>query len=53
MTVSDGPSEVGEKELLKEWPIAEGLEAGTTKTYGRNPTLQPTERLRSAGWGSL
>jgi hypothetical protein len=32
-----------QKELKTEWPITEGLIAGTTKTSGRQANLQPEE----------
>ena len=32
---------IGEKELKTNWPIEEGLIAGTTKQTGRTMNLQP------------
>ena len=32
---------IGEKELKTNWPITEGLIAGTTKQTGRTMNLQP------------
>lgn len=31
----------GEKELKTDWPHEEGLQAGTTKTHGRDLFLRP------------
>ena len=34
---------IGEKELRTDWPIEEGLIAGTTKQAGRDPELRAEE----------
>ena len=34
---------IKEKELKTDWPVEEGLTAGTTKQTGRKMTLIPTE----------
>ncbi len=31
---------VGQKELLRDWPVVEGLEFGTTKQEGTRPNLE-------------
>jgi len=35
---------IKEKELKTDWPITEGLTAGTTKQTGRLMNLMPTEK---------
>ena len=42
MVVTSGPATLGEKEISKEWPIVEGLTAGTTKLKD-DYILRPTE----------
>lgn len=44
----------GEKELKSDWPITEGLIAGTTKQEGRTTNLVAEEELMdNEHWGSL
>ena len=38
--VTQGPAERGEKEIKTDWPIDEGLTAGTEKQEGRISKLQ-------------
>ncbi len=41
--VSSGTVDFRDKEMQTDWPVEEGLEAGTTKTHGRQVNLTPTE----------
>lgn len=41
--VTSGPATSGEKELRRDWPITEGLIAGTTKQEGTKPFLEIEE----------
>lgn len=44
----------GGKELKRNWPITEGLIAGTTKQEGTEMKLKPEEEdLNMDNWGSL
>lgn len=36
---------IGEKELKTNWPVTEGLTAGTTKQTGRTSNLVPENSL--------
>lgn len=44
-------STVGEKELKTDWPVEEGITAGTTKQKSESPSLKPVNKLivRSSG----
>lgn len=39
------PTTKGEKELKTDWPVEEGLTAGTTKQTGRKMNLTPEGKL--------
>lgn len=47
--VEVGTATKGEKEIRKDWPIEEGLTAGTTKTHDRITYLQPEESNLTLG----
>ena len=38
-------STLGEKELRDDWPVTEGLTAGTTKQKSESPSLKPKTDL--------
>lgn len=44
---------LGEKELKTDWPIEEGLTAGTTKQTGRKTSLEAEEKDFTDHWGSI
>ena len=51
-----GTATIGEKEIRTDWPIEEGLIAGTTKQEGRQENLVAEEEdltLSTEKWGSL
>lgn len=41
--VEVGTAKSGEKEIKTDWPVEEGLTAGTQKQTGRQSNLTPTE----------
>ena len=41
--VEVGTGDKSSRFLKEEWPIEEGLVAGSTKTHGRQTNLTPTE----------
>tara|TARA_Y100000310_G_scaffold48966_1_gene45297 strand:- start:4045 stop:4209 length:165 start_codon:yes stop_codon:yes gene_type:complete len=41
MVIQEGPSEVKQKGVRTEWPVEEGLTAGTQKQEGRTSNLVP------------
>ena len=40
-TVEGGTGGVSTRFIKEDWPITEGLTAGTTKTHGRKVVLEP------------
>lgn len=49
MTIQVGsPATIGEKELKEDWPITEGITAGTTKQKSESPSLEPVNDLTFA-----
>ena len=45
MTIEVGTGTLGEKELKNDWPITEGITAGTTKQKTESPSLEPEVNL--------
>ena len=45
MAVSSRAAEVGQKELKTDWPVTEGITAGTTKQKSTSPILEPQSSL--------
>tara|TARA_R100001480_G_scaffold130684_2_gene128117 strand:+ start:563 stop:730 length:168 start_codon:yes stop_codon:yes gene_type:complete len=39
MTITSDPAEIKQKEIKTEWPVEEGLTAGTQKQTGRTTNL--------------
>ena len=53
MVVSNSAT-AGEKELRKDWPVEEGLEAGTTKRSSAPASLEAQEeKLMGESWGGV
>ena len=46
--VANGPATIGEKELNPDWPVEEGLIAGTTKQKSDPASLEAEEDLTFA-----
>jgi len=40
MTVKSDAATLGEKELKEDWPVTEGITAGTTKQKTESPKLE-------------
>ena len=55
MVVKSDAATVGEKELKTDWPVEEGLTAGTTKQKTESPSLKPEEDLTTSTdrWGCV
>lgn len=45
MAIQEGPAEVGQKGIRTEWPVEEGLIAGTTKQTGARVLAVERESL--------
>lgn len=43
-SISEGPDEIKEKAIKRDWPIEEGLTAGTQTQEGRVTNLVPEEK---------
>lgn len=41
MPVASDPGKVGDKEIKTDWPVTEGITAGTTKQRTASPRLEP------------
>jgi len=54
MVVRSDKATLGDKELRDDWPVDEGLEAGTTKRSAESASLKPQEEdLTPKRWGEL
>ena len=51
--VEVGTGTAGTRFLKTEWPVEEGLTAGTTKQAGTEETLRADDKRMVEGWGSL
>ena len=49
MTVSEGPGGIGTRIVSSEYPVTEGITAGTTKQKTESPSLEPEENLTPQG----
>ena len=47
--VEVGTGTIGEKELKTDWPITEGITAGTTKQRTESASLEPEVNLTPEG----
>lgn len=51
--VEVGTGTAGEKEIKTDWPVDEGLTAGTQKQTGRTENLVAEEEDLTEHWGSI
>lgn len=48
-----GTGTCGSAAINKDYPVTDGLIAGTTKQEGHKEHLEPEQNLTLEGWGSL
>jgi hypothetical protein len=53
MVVASEAKTVGEKELREDWPITEGITAGTTKQKTDSASLEADEKAMESSWGCV
>lgn len=51
--VASDTATLGEKELKTDWPVEEGITAGTTKQKTESPSLEAETKAMESGWGCV